>query len=122
MTMNEEKDIKELVKLAYNALDEKKASDISIIDISKLSVVADYFIVASADNIRQTAALSDNVEDTLGRAGYEPKQIEGRSSANWILMDYIDVIIHIFDKENRLFYDIERIWKDGRKIVSIDEL
>ncbi len=122
MTMNEEKDIKELVKLAYNALDEKKASDISIIDISKLSVVADYFIVASADNIRQTAALCDNVEDTLGRAGYEPKQIEGRSSANWILMDYRDVIIHIFDKENRLFYDIERIWKDGRKIVSIEEL
>ena len=114
--------IKEFVRLAYKALEEKKASDITIIDISKLSVLADYFIIASADNIRQTTALCDNVEDILGHAGYEPKQIEGRSSANWILMDYRDVIIHIFDKENRLFYDIERIWKDGHKIINIDEL
>ena len=118
----ENSSIKEAVKLAYKALDEKKASDITIIDISQLSIVANYFIIASADNIRQTSALCDNVEDTLGRAGYEPKQIEGRASANWILMDYRDVIIHIFDKENRLFYDIERIWKDGRRLVSIDEL
>ena len=114
--------IKELARKAYNALDEKKASDITIIDISQLSIVADYFIIASAESIRQTAALCDNVEETLEKAGFIPKQIEGRSTANWILMDYGDVIIHIFDKENRLFYDIERIWKDGRKIISIDEL
>ncbi len=116
------KDIKETVKLAYQALEDKKASDITIIDISSLSVVADYFIIASADNIRQTGALADNVEEVLGRSGIIPKQIEGRSTGNWILMDYYDVIIHVFDKENRLFYDIERIWKDGRKIVDISEL
>jgi len=115
-------DIKETVKLAYKALEDKKASDITIIDISSLSVVADYFIIASADNIRQTGALADNVEEVLGRSGIIPKQIEGRSTGNWILMDYYDVIIHVFDKENRLFYDIERIWKDGRKIVDISEL
>ncbi|MBQ9421841.1 MAG: ribosome silencing factor [Lachnospiraceae bacterium] len=115
-------DIKETVKLAYQALEDKKASDITIIDISSLSVVADYFIIASADNIRQTGALADNVEEVLGRSGIIPKQIEGRSTGNWILMDYYDVIIHVFDKENRLFYDIERIWKDGRKIVDISEL
>ncbi|MBQ2040656.1 MAG: ribosome silencing factor [Lachnospiraceae bacterium] len=115
-------DIKETVKLAYQALEDKKASDITIIDISSLSVVADYFIIASADNIRQTGALADNVEEVLGRSGILPKQIEGRSTGNWILMDYYDVIIHVFDKENRLFYDIERIWKDGRKIVDISEL
>ena len=63
-----------------------------------------------------------NVEEKLGKAGYTPKQIEGRSSGNWILMDYYDVIIHVFDKENRLFYDIERIWKDGRKVIDIKEL
>ena len=113
---------RELVKLCYEALNEKKASDISVIDISSLSVVADYFIIASADNVRQTEALCDNVEEKLIKAGFECRQIEGRSSANWILMDYNDVIVHIFDKENRLFYDIERIWKDGRRIVDIDEL
>ena len=113
---------RELVRLSYDALNEKKATDITVIDITGLSVVADYFIIASADNVRQAEALCDNVEEMLGRAGYECRQIEGKSSGNWILMDYNDVIIHIFDKENRLFYDIERIWKDGRKIVSIEEL
>ena len=113
---------KEVLKSIYNALEEKKASDISIIDISSLSVVADYFVIASGDSTRQTAAICDNVEEMLGRNGITARQIEGRSAANWILMDYRDIIVHIFDKENRLFYDIERIWKDGRKIVSIDEL
>lgn len=114
--------VRELVRLSYDALNEKKATDITVIDITGLSVVADYFIIASADNVRQAEALCDNVEEVLGRAGYECRQIEGKASGNWILMDYNDVIIHIFDKENRLFYDIERIWKDGRKIVSIEEL
>lgn len=112
----------DIVKLAVKALEAKKASDISVIDISSLSVVADCFVIASADNIRQTAALCDNVEEVLGKAGFEMRQVEGRTSANWILMDYNDVIIHIFDRENRLFYDIERIWKDGRKIIDIESL
>ena len=118
----EENRIKEQVRLCYKALADKKATDISVIDISELSVVADYFIIASAENVRQTEALCDNVEEMLGRAGYECRQIEGKSSGNWILMDYNDVIVHIFDKENRLFYDIERIWKDGRRVVDISEL
>lgn len=117
-----EKRTADIVKLAVKALEDKKASDISIIDISSLSVVADCFVIASADNVRQTAALCDNVEEVLGRAGFEMRQVEGRNSANWILMDYNDVIIHIFDRENRLFYDIERIWKDGKKIIDIDSL
>lgn len=117
-----EKRTNDIVKLAVKALEDKKASDISVIDISSLSVVADCFVIASGDNVRQTAALCDNVEEVLGRAGFEMRQVEGRSSANWILMDYNDVIIHIFDRENRLFYDIERIWKDGRKIIDIDSL
>lgn len=117
-----ENDTKELVKLAVKALEDKKASDISVIDITGLSIVADYFIIASGDNVRQTAALYDNVQETLGRAGYEMRQSEGKTAANWILMDYNDVIIHIFDKENRLFYDIERIWKDGKKILDVATL
>ena len=122
INMQDNTKVKELVKLCYKALTEKKASDISVIDISGLSVVADYFIIASGENVRQTEALCDNVEEVLYKAGYECRQIEGKQSANWILMDYNDGIVHIFDKENRLFYDIERIWKDGRKVVDIEEL
>lgn len=107
---------KDLCKMAINALEDKKAEDISIIDISEVSVLADYFLIASGTNRSQIQALCDNVEETLGRAGCPAKQIEGYDSANWILMDFGDIIVHIFDRENRLFYDLERIWRDGKKI------
>ena len=98
------------------ALEDKKAEDISIIDISEVSVIADYFIIASGSNRSQIQALCDHVEETLGRAGVLVKQIEGYDNANWVFMDFSDIIVHIFDKENRLFYDLERIWSDGKKI------
>ena len=79
----EENRIKEQVRLCYKALADKKATDITVIDISELSVVADYFIIASAENVRQTEALCDNVEEVLGRAGYQCRQIEGKASGNW---------------------------------------
>ena len=104
---------KEMVKIAINALEEKKAENIRVIDISKVSVLADYFIIAEGKNRNQIQALTDSVEKDLGKAGAVPKQIEGYESANWILMDYADIIVHIFDNENRLFYDLERIWRDG---------
>ena len=112
---------KELAKIAYAALEEKKANDIKIIDISGVSVLADYFIIASGSNRNQVQALCDNVEEKLGRMGVEQKQCEGYDNANWILADYRDIVIHIFDKENRLFYDLERIWRDG-KFVEKDQL
>ncbi len=111
---------KEKAKLAYQALDEKKAEDIKIINIEGISVLADYFIIASGSNIKQVQALADNVEEVLYKAGYEKKQTEGYQSANWILMDYGDVVVHIFDTENRLFYDLERIWRDGKSITVED--
>ena len=104
---------KEMVKIAINALEEKKAENIRVIDISKVSVLADYFIIAEGKNRNQIQALTDSVEKDLGKAGAVPKQIEGYESSNWILMDYADIIVHIFDNENRLFYDLERIWRDG---------
>lgn len=112
---------KEIVKLAVNALEDKKAEDIRIIDIREVSVLADYFIIASGSNANQVQAMTDNVEQELGKAGYECKQVEGYQSANWILMDYGDIIVHAFCKEDRLFYDLERIWRDG-KTVSVEEL
>lgn len=107
---------KDMVKLAVSALEEKKGEDIKVIDITEVSVLADYFIIASGTNKNQVQALVDNVEETLGRAGYEAKQIEGYQTANWILMDFKDIIVHVFDSENRLFYDLERIWRDGKLI------
>ncbi len=107
---------KEMAKLAIHALEDKKAEEIRVIDISEVSVIADYFIIASGTNRSQIQALSDNVEETLGRAGYPMRQIEGYQNANWVLLDFHDVIIHIFDKENRLYYDLERIWRDGNPI------
>ena len=108
---------KEMAKLAFNALEEKKAVDIKLIDISEVSVLADYFIIASGTNRNQVQALADNVEETLHKAGHPVKQTEGYRTANWVLMDYGDIIVHVFDSENRLFYDLERIWRDGKNIT-----
>lgn len=113
--------IKEMVYLAVDALEDKKAEDICIIDISEVSVLADYFIIAGGSNTSQIQALSDAVDEKLGKAGYPLKQIEGYNNANWILLDFGDIIVHIFDRENRLFYDLERIWSDGKK-VSIEDI
>lgn len=111
---------KEMTKLAVQALEDKKAEDIHIIDISEISVIADYFIIAGGNNGNQVQALIDNVDDTLGRAGYLDRKVEGYNTANWVLMDYKDIIVHVFDKENRLFYNLERIWRDGKKIPLED--
>ena len=107
---------KEMAKLAIEALEDKKAEEIKVIDISGVSVIADYFLIANGSNRSQIQALSDNVEETLGKAGHAVKQIEGYDTANWVLMDFGDIIVHIFDTENRLFYDLERIWKDGKEM------
>lgn len=112
---------KEMARLAYHALDDKKGQDIKIINIEEVSVLADFFIIASGTNRNQVQALADNVEEELGRAGYPVRQTEGYRTANWVLLDYGDIIVHVFDSENRLFYDLERIWRDGKNI-SLEEL
>ena len=112
---------KELARMACEALEDKKALDVKIIDIEQVSTLADYFIIASGTNRNQVQAMADNVEEVLGRAGYEPKQIEGYQTGNWILMDYRDIVIHVFDEENRLFYDLVRIWRDG-SVIEREEL
>ena len=107
---------KQMAQLVCRALDEKKGRDIKVIDIHDVSVIADYFVIASGSNQNQVQAMVDNVEEQLGRAGFEPKQVEGVRNSSWIRMDYGDVIVHVFDEENRLFYDLERIWRDGKTL------
>ena len=94
---------KQMAKLAYKALDDKKGEDIKVIDISQISVLADYFIIANGTNANQVNALVDSVEEELSKAGYDVKQREGYGLGNWVLLDFGDIIVHVFDKENRLF-------------------
>ncbi|MDD6058405.1 MAG: ribosome silencing factor [Clostridiales bacterium] len=107
---------RELCKIAVAALEDRKAEDIKVIDIQEISPVADYFIIASGNNQNQIQAMQDATDEAFYQAGLKVKQIEGNRNSTWILMDYGDVIIHIFSKEDRLFYDLERIWRDGREI------
>lgn len=106
-------EIKEMVKLVCHALDEKKADDIKVIDIRGLSVMADYFIVASGGSQNQLLAMQNEVDKEMYTHGIHAKQVEGNRSSTWILMDYEDVIVHLFSQDDRLFYNLEKIWQDG---------
>ena len=113
--------LNDIIKLTANALEDKKAEALTILDIHEVSVMADYFIIASGNNVNQVHALCDHVEKELAKQECHCRQTEGYQNGNWVLMDYGDFIIHIFDKENRLFYNLERIWRDGKEI-KIEEL
>ncbi len=117
----ERKESKALAAIAVRALDEKKATNIEIIDIDGISPLADFFVIASGSNFSQLDAMVDGVQEKATLAGFEPDHIEGHRNANWTLLDYKGVVVHIFDEEAREFYDLDRIWKDGKK-VSLSEL
>lgn len=116
-----EKNAKEMVKTAVAALQDKKGEDIRVIDISGVTVIADYFIIASGSNPNQVQALVDNVEEQMYKAGYDDPRVEGYNTASWVLLDYNDVIVHVFSQDDRLFYDLKRIWRDGKEI-DVDSL
>ena len=107
---------KEMAGIVYQALDEKKGEDIKILDISHISIMADYFIIASGGSQPQINALMENVQEKMNQAGYQVKRIEGNRNSSWVLMDYGDVVVHVFNREDRLFYDLERIWCDGKTV------
>ena len=106
----------ELIASAVKILDGKKAEDIRVIKIGDLTILADYFIIADGTSSTQTKALADEVEFRLKQQGREPKQVQGNNGSNWIILDYSDVVIHIFYKEARDFYNLERLWSDGEDI------
>lgn len=111
----------EMTKAAIAALEDKKGEEIRIIDIREISPIADYFILANGNNRSQIQAMADEVGDRMHKSGHTLKQVEGYNNANWILMDYTDIVIHIFDRESRSFYDLERIWRDG-KLIDPDHI
>lgn len=115
--------IRDTVNDIVKALEDKKADDVKLIDISEISDIADYFVIATANNTSQMDAMQDAVDEYMTKAGISAKSIEGhvRDRSNWILMDYRDIIVHIFDKEAREFYNLDRIWKDGKEISPVKE-
>lgn len=108
----------EILSIAVKAIDSKRGENIRIIKIDELTVIADYFIIANGSSSTQVKALADEVEFKLSEAGLEPRRTEGYQGANWIVLDYIDVVIHIFHKETRDFYDLERLWQDGVEVSA----
>ena len=110
----------DLVRAAVRALDEKKAEDIEVIKITELSVVADYFVIANGTSNTHVRALAGEVEDQLSKLGVEADHIEGRATG-WILLDYGSVVVHVFHKESREYYNLERLWADG-KVIDIQDM
>ncbi|MBP0959789.1 MAG: ribosome silencing factor [Oscillospiraceae bacterium] len=106
----------EIIEKIVTALDKKKAEDIKAINIHDLTILADYFIIASGNSTTQTKALADEVEYQLSLVGIEPTRTEGHSGSTWTILDYSDILVHIFYKETREFYSLERLWSDGKEM------
>ncbi|MGI6270515.1 MAG: ribosome silencing factor [Candidatus Howiella sp.] len=105
----------EKLEAAVKALDAKKGREIEAVRVDDLTVLADYFVIATATSSTHVRALADEVEDVLSRLGEEPDHIEGKTTG-WILLDYHDVVVNVFDRKSRDFYQLERVWNDGEKM------
>ena len=109
----------DIVKIACKALDDKKAMDLKAIEVTEITVLADYFVLATATSTTHVRALSDEVEDALSKNGLEPHHIEGRTTG-WILLDYGSVVINVMDAKNRDFYGLDHTWNDGKELDVSD--
>lgn len=107
-------------KMAVKVLDSKKALNIKLIKIQDVSSIADYFVIATGTSSTHVKALADEVEAQLDEAGISVSHIEGYRSNSWVLLDYVDVIVHVFSDEARKYYDLERLWQDGEQIDISD--
>ena len=114
-------DIQEKLKKIVQVLDSKKAEDIEVLGIRDLTVLSDYFVIANGTSTTHTKTLADEVEYQLSQAGVKPARTEGHNGSNWIVIDYSDIIVHVFYKETREFYQLERLWADGEHL-DIEEL
>src|SRR6266542_1859253 len=97
-------------------IDEKKSHDVVVLDISEVSSFTDYFILCTGTSSRQTQAIADAVEERARETGAKPSHIEGYPHAEWILLDFVDFVVHIFSPTARAFYDLERLWRDGKRV------
>jgi ribosome-associated protein len=105
------------VKLALHSASEKKATDIVVLDLREIASFTEFFIIASGSNQRQVQAICDEITEQLkAQLSSRPVRVEGYASAEWVLLDYGDFIVHVFNKESREFYDLERLWRDSRRV------
>lgn len=109
---------KELALRAAKILDEKGANDIEILEVSHLTSITDYFVIANGRNIQSVRSLAEDLEDKLTEEGIEPRRKEGERESKWIVLDYTHVIVHIFHPDERKYYNIERLWQDGTNQVQ----
>ena len=108
---------KEIAKNVLNAVIDRKAADIVLLQVTKLTTLADYYILCTGSSNTQLRAIADSVEEVMTKKlGLEPKSVEGYRSASWILLDYGSVIVHIFKDDTRQFYGLERLWADAQKL------
>lgn len=120
--MMQKQEVNKTVKLIYAVLEDRQAEDIKVIDISEISVLADYFIIVNGKNSSHIDALINHVDQKLAEAGILPKHIERSGDNGWVLMDYSNVIVHVFSEQDRKFYELERIWADGKQIEDVSTL
>ena len=111
------KEMDERVSIIANACNDKKGFDIRILNLKKLTTIADYFVIISGNSTTQVKAIADGVEEKMEEAGFHLLGKEGHSSARWILLDFGDIVVHVFHREDRKFYNLEKLWADGQEIV-----
>ena len=109
-------DLDPRILLALTAASDKKAIDTVLLDLREIATFTDYFMITSGANQRQVQAISDDIVDRLKKAGTPAARVEGYQTAEWILVDYGDFIVHVFSDKSRSFYDLERLWRDGHRV------
>ena len=109
----------ESAQLCAEAADDKKAFDILILDLRSLTYISDFFVICSATNTTQVSAISDGIGQMLARNGIYPSHIEGEADATWVLMDYGDVVVHIFDEQTRVYYSLDKLWGDAPRMSVV---
>ena len=115
--MTKKNDLKKQVSEAISACQDKKAEEITVMELEQGSgAFTDYFVVCSGTNPRQIQAIADEVEDRLEKTGMRPAHTEGYKQAEWVLLDYVDFVVHVFSEKARKFYDLERLWKSAKKL------
>lgn len=121
-TVTEPSELDERILMALSAATEKKAIDIVVLDLREIASFTDYFVITSGNNERQVQAISDEVVETLKKAGSPVIRVEGYKTAEWILLDYGDFVLHIFNEKARRFYDLERLWRESKRVELPPEL